>query len=114
MIIHSKTKIYITIVSIFLAIVLIFPTASTLANTNSSPTAIKPVSIDLTGTIHKIAVEGTCFQLAADNGKKYELIGKFPRRDGIKVRVSGVVATDTATICQVGQPLKIKSIRVIK
>jgi type 1 fimbria pilin len=105
----SNTKIKIAIASMILAIALVFPSNSILANTTS-----KATTIDLTGTIRKIAVEGTCFQLAADNGKKYELIGKFPRRDGVKVRVSGVVATDIATICQVGQPFKIKSIRVIK
>ena len=109
MINHSSTKIKIAIASIILAIALVFPSNSILANTTSNAT-----TIELTGTIRKIAVEGTCFQLATDNGKKYELIGKFPRRDGVKVRVSGVVDTDIATICQVGQPLKIKSIRVIK
>jgi hypothetical protein len=104
-----KNQIKIAIASMILAIALVFPSSSILANPTSSP-----ATVELTGTIRKIAVEGTCFQLAANDGKKYELMGKFPRRDGVKVRVSGVVATDVATICQVGQPLKIKSIRVIK
>jgi hypothetical protein len=100
---------------IILAVVMFLPTTlPALANPNMMTTQVKPVTVNLTGTIKKLAVEGTCYQLAADDGKKYELMGKFPKIDGTKVRVSGVVTTDVATICQVGQPLKVKTVRVIK
>jgi hypothetical protein len=109
-----KTKIYISVISLVFTIGVFLPIAPVLANPNTSPTQVKPATVSLTGTIHELAVEGTCYQLATDNGDKYELMGKFPKIDGTRVRVSGVVAADTVTICQVGKPLKVKSVRVIK
>ncbi len=105
-------KIYILVT--ILAMGICFPVIPALANPNISPTKVKPVTINLTGTIHKIAVEGTCYQLAADNGKKYELMGKFPKIDGTRVNISGVLSTDVVTICQVGQPIRVNTVRVIK
>ena len=106
-------KTWMTIASIILAIGIFMPITPTLANTESLIT-VKPPLVTLNGTIHKLAVEGTCYQLKTNEGKNYELMGKFPKREGVKVQVSGVVATDIATICQVGQPFKVKSIRVLK
>jgi hypothetical protein len=108
------SKTWIAIASIILTIGIFISTIPALANTNSSPSQDQPAIVNLTGTIRKLAVEGTCYQLATDDGKNYELIGKFPKRDGIKVQVSGVVDTDMVTICQVGKPFKVKSVRVIK
>jgi hypothetical protein len=108
------TKTWIAIASIICSIGIFISTIPALANTNSSPSQDQPAIINLTGTIRKLAVEGTCYQLATDDGKNYELIGKFPKRDGTKVQVSGVVETDVVTICQVGKPFKVKSVRVIK
>jgi hypothetical protein len=107
-------KIYISVIITIFAMGVFFPSLTALANTTTSPTKVRPATVTLTGTIHKLAVEGTCYQLAADNGKKYELMGKFPKIDGTRVRVSGSICTDLITICQVGQPLKIKAIKVIK
>lgn len=105
---------YILLMLIILTVGIFSPTTlPALANPPISAQA-QPVTVNLTGTIKKLAIEGTCYQLAADDGKKYELMGKFPKTDGTKVRVSGVVVTDMATICQVGQPLKVKTVRVIK
>ena len=106
-------KTWITTASITLAIGIFIQTLPALANTESLIT-VKPPLVSLEGTIHKLAVEGTCYQLTANNGKNYELMGKFPKRDGVKVQVSGVVATDVATICQVGQPFKVRSVRVLR
>ena len=108
----KTAKIYILV--IILAMGIFLPTVPVLANPNISPKKVKPVTMNLTGTIHKIAVEGTCYQLAADNGKKYELMGKFPKIDGTRVNISGVLSTDLVTICQVGQPIQINTVRVIK
>jgi hypothetical protein len=41
-------------------------------------------------------------------------MGKFPKIEGTKVQVSGITKTDMVTICQVGQPLQVKTVRVIK
>jgi hypothetical protein len=109
-----KTKIYISVITILCTIGVFLPIVPVLANPNNSPTQVKPATVSLTGTIHKLAVEGTCYQLATDNGEKYELMGKFPKIDGTRVRVSGVVSVDTVTICQVGKPLKVSAVRVIK
>jgi hypothetical protein len=108
------SKIHAVAISVILAIGSFFPMLPTLANPNPSIVKIKPVVVSLTGTIHKLSVEGTCYQLATDNGKKYELMGKFPKIDGTRVQVRGVIDTDTVTICQVGQVVKVKNVRVIK
>jgi hypothetical protein len=112
--ISNTTKIYILVISVILAMGIFAPTIPALANQNTSPAQVESATVNLTGTIHKLAVEGTCYQLAADNGKKYELMGKFPKIEGTKVQVSGITKTDMVTICQVGQPLQVKTVRVIK
>jgi hypothetical protein len=66
------------------------------------------------GTIKATGVEGGCYQLQADDGQRYELMGKFPKRDGFRVKVKGTIAQDVMTICQVGQPLRVKSWRPVK
>ncbi len=105
-------KICATIIKIILVISIFLPISATLANPN--PVKVKSAIVNLTGTIHKLAIEGTCYQLATDDGKKYELMGKFPKIEGTRVQVRGIIATDTVTICQVGQLVKVKSVRVIK
>jgi ribosomal protein S4E len=74
----------------------------------------KSATVTLTGTLKKVAVEGGCYQLVANDGKNYELLGKFPKQDGTKLQVTGTVATDIVTLCQVGQAFKIQSLKVIK
>ena len=108
------TKIYVLIIGAILAIGVLLPLPSAIANTNTSETQVKSATVNLTGTIKKIEVEGVCYQFAADNGKKYELMGKFPKIDGTRAQVSGVPKSDLATICQVGQPLQVKTVKVIK
>jgi hypothetical protein len=107
-------KVYIAVISIVFAMGVLLPIVPALANTTTSPTQVKAQTVNLTGTIRKLAVEGTCYQLATDNGQKYELMGKFPKTDGTRVQVRGTIATDVATICQVGQPLQVQTVRVIK
>jgi hypothetical protein len=107
-------KIYTILISTILAISIFWPIVPTIAGSNSQPVKARSEIVILTGTIRKLAVEGTCYQLASDDGKKYELIGKFPKIDGTRVQVHGTIKTDTVTICQVGQPVQVKSVRVIK
>jgi hypothetical protein len=108
----KTAKIYTIVISMILTICLLFPILPTLANPN--PVKVSSEIVSLTGTIHKLVIEGTCYQLATDDGKKYELMGKFPKIEGTRVQVRGVIATDTVTICQVGKPVKVRSVRVIK
>ncbi len=110
----TTIKTWMAIASIILSIGMFLPNVPALANTNSSQIQSKAEIVNLTGTIRKLAVEGTCYQLAANDGKNYEPIGKFPKRDGVKVQVSGVVVTDAVSICQVGQIFKVKSYRILK
>jgi hypothetical protein len=112
--IAGASKFYIAVVGIFLMMGLCSPMLPTLAMPNHSTTQIEPAIVTISGTIRKIEIEGTCYQLATDNGKKYELMGKFPKRDGMKVQVRGIIATDISTICQVGQPFQVKSYRTIR
>jgi hypothetical protein len=110
----TKPKFYPLMISTVLTIGICFPLWPALAIPATKSVQTKPINVNLVGTIHKLAVEGTCYQLAADSGKKYELMGKFPKIEGTRVQVRGVVVMDTATICQVGQLLKVKAVKVIK
>jgi hypothetical protein len=110
----NTTKIQIAVISIILTIGTLCSIVPAQASPTMSKAKVQPTTVNVTGTINKLAVEGICYQLAADNGKKYELMGKFPKIDGTKVQVSGVVKTDMVTICQVGQPLQVKTVKVIK
>jgi hypothetical protein len=110
----KAVKTYTTIISAILEICMFWPILPTLADSNSNPVKAKSAIVSLTGTIHKLAIENTCYQLATDDGKKYELMGKFPKIEGTRVQVRGIIATDAVTICQVGQPVKVRSVRVIK
>ena len=108
-----KTAKFCTItINVILVINILLPISPSFASPNS--VKVKPAIVNLTGTIRKLVIEGTCYQLATDDGKKYELMGKFPKIDGTRIQVRGVIATDTVTICQVGQPVKVRSVRAIK
>jgi hypothetical protein len=107
-------KICVSILGAIFAMGILLPLVPASANTSTDTTQVKSTTISLTGTIKKLAVSGTCYQLAADNGKKYELMGKFPKIDGTRVQISGIPKTDMVTICQVGQPLQVKTVKVIK
>lgn len=71
-------------------------------------------SIDVSGTIRFVNVEGGCYRLETLGRGNFELLGQFPRRDGLQVQVRGKLLQDTATICQVGQPLQVESVKVIQ
>lgn len=68
----------------------------------------------LIGTIHFLEVEGGCWQLEADTGRRYEL---QPRqappallRDGARVSVVGQPADESQTGCRVGLPIDVRSV----
>ena len=111
-----KDRVVIVWVSLIVLVMIVgmgLPIAPALASMSSS-TQVKPALVSLTGRINKLVVVGSCYQLTTENGQRYELLGKFPKRDGVKVKVTGVVVTDMVTICQVGQAFKVKSAQVLK
>ena len=110
----KTARIYTIVISTILAIDVFWQILPTFAGSNSQPAKVGLEVVNLTGTVRKLAVEGTCYQLNTNDGKKYELMGKFPKIDGTRVQVRGVIKTDVVTICQVGQPVQVKSVRVIK
>jgi hypothetical protein len=112
--IAKTVKAQVALISMILAAGMFLPISPTLAHPKNSGAVAKPTIVNLAGTVRVLAVEGTCYQFVGDNGKKYELMGKFPKVDGTRLQVRGVLATDTATICQVGQLIKVKGTRVIK
>jgi hypothetical protein len=100
MINRTATVYILLIISAIFGLGLRLSSLSTHADPNSHLVKAKPTNI----------TKGTCDQLVADDGKKYELIGKFPKIYDRKVRVSGSIDPDIITICQVGQPLKVEKI----
>jgi hypothetical protein len=112
--IAKAAKFYIAVIGTILIVGLCLPMLPTIANSTYPIAETQPAIVTISGTIHKLEIEGTCYQLSTDNGKKYELMGKFPKRDGMKVQVRGIIQTDVSTICQVGQPFNVKSYRTIK
>jgi hypothetical protein len=98
------------------------PTATT---PPATPTPSPPVPLDdappsagpsdgpvltLTGTVEQ-GVEAGCLVLTAD-GVTYLLLGaRALVRAGDRVTVEGVLATDVATTCQQGTPLRIREVR---
>lgn len=78
-----------------------------------SKSATKPSGqTTVTGTVFRSEVEGGCTGLRADDGKVYELLnsgGGSTIAAGARVRVTGLVRTDMATICQIGTPFEVLS-----
>jgi hypothetical protein len=114
MIIKATKVIWIAFLLVVLTMGPVQVSQTALAETTISSIPVKSTTVNLTGVIKKIAVEGTCYQLVADDGQKYELIGKFPKIDGTRVQISGIEKTDLVTICQVGRPLQVKTAKIIK
>lgn len=76
-----------------------------------SPASPRP-GTTLTGTVFHSDLEGGCLGLTGDDGKNYELLGSADREvltPGTRVRVSGRVRTDVATVCQIGTPFEVTS-----
>lgn len=73
----------------------------------------KQSSFKVVGILRYLPVEGGCYQIETDSGQTFEPLGNFPKQDGVRVEVHGQLVKDVATICQVGQPLQVKSIKII-
>jgi len=86
--------------------------AKILAQNPSSPS--QSSSINVAGVIRFVNVEGGCYSLKTQDGRSYELLGEFPKQDGLAVQVRGKLLPDTATICQVGQLLQVESVKALE
>jgi hypothetical protein len=66
------------------------------------------------GRVRKATHEGGCWRLDTDIGKSFELHGGGSRlyQDGLMVEVTGVPVNETASTCQVGSLLDVKSYRL--
>lgn len=84
-----------------------------LAVTNSSSQS-QGQDVTVKGKVKLIKVEGGCYQLVTTDNTHYELQGEFPKQDGLIVKVQGTLATDLVTTCQVGRPLQVKNIQILR
>lgn len=79
-------------------------------------TGAEPTRMELTGTMHLIQIQGGCWVLESDQGKRYELVGDqaslLPlRREGLRVSVEVEADPNLVGRCMVGQMVRL--IRVI-
>jgi hypothetical protein len=91
---------------------LLFPAAGTNADVIAATPPPTPV-ITLQGTLEKVNVSVGCFRLKTTNGESYQLIGRYPKRHGIRLEVSGRFADDVVGTCQIGRIFAVRSARTI-
>jgi hypothetical protein len=70
--------------------------------------------LHISGTVHFLQAESGCWQLEAENGRRYELLPEQAPtsllRDGATVDVVGQPAEGSATGCQVGMPIDVRRV----
>jgi hypothetical protein len=70
--------------------------------------------LHISGTVHFLRVENGCWQLEAENGRRYELQPEQAPasllRDGAKVSVVGQLAEGSETGCRVGMPIDVRRV----
>ncbi|GGA40161.1 hypothetical protein GCM10007416_11410 [Kroppenstedtia guangzhouensis] len=76
----------------------------------------EPQRMELTGTMHFLHIQGGCWVLEADRGRRYELVGDraslLPlRQEGLRVTVEVEADPDLVGRCMVGRMVRL--IRVI-
>jgi hypothetical protein len=77
----------------------------------------KTGSFVVAGTMRYVDVSGGCWQLEADDGRRYEVIGQNIgeiKRDGAKVELEVIPGGNLASICQVGEIIEVVRIVNIK
>jgi hypothetical protein len=79
----------------------------------AAPSTASPI-VTLKGKVKLIDVEGGCYQLITTDNTHYELQGDFPQQDGVIVKIQGTVVKDSVSLCQVGQPLLVKTAKILK
>jgi len=70
--------------------------------------------LHISGTVHFLRVENGCWQLEAENGRRYELQPEQAPasllRDGARVTVVGQPVEGSETGCQVGMPIDVRRV----
>ncbi len=93
---------------------MIFTAPPIWANDQALATTPPGQEITVKGKVKLINVEGGCYQLLTTTNTRYELQGEFPKQDGSIVKVRGTLAPDQVTTCQVGRPLQVQSIQILR
>jgi hypothetical protein len=71
-----------------------------------------PDHLSIRATVTYVSIEGGCWTLVTNTGKRYEPVN-LPaayQKDGLEVRVTLRARTDVASICMVGDLVEILSI----
>jgi hypothetical protein len=89
-----------------------WPSWSAIAAT--APSQAPGQNVTVKGKVKLINIEGGCYQLITTDNTHYELQGEFPKQDGLIVKVRGTLATDLVTACQVGRPLQVQNIQILR
>ncbi len=70
--------------------------------------------LHISGTVHFLQIENGCWQLEAENGRRYELQPEQAPgsllRDGARVIVVGQPAEGSETGCRVGLPIDVRRV----
>jgi hypothetical protein len=70
--------------------------------------------LHISGTVHFLQIENGCWQLEAENGRRYELQPEQAPasllHDGAMVNVVGQPAEGSETGCQVGMPIDVRRV----
>ena len=72
--------------------------------------------VTVQGTVHYQDLEGGFYTLASESGQLYNLIGLPPehRQQGLRIRVTGLVDPDTATMHMRGTPLQVERVQLLE
>ncbi len=72
-------------------------------------------TVTVQGTVHYQDLEGGFYTLTSESGRVYNLIGLPPehRQQGLRVRVTGLVDPETATIHMRGTPMQVEKVQVL-
>lgn len=74
--------------------------------------------LHISGTVHFLQVENGCWQLEAENGRRYELQPEQAPasvlRDGARVSVVGQPAERSETGCRVGMPIDVRRVVLVE
>jgi len=82
--------------------------------TNCSGNLTDPSQMSVNARVAFVDVEGGCWVLVTESGKRYEpvkLASEF-RKDGLKVAVRIVTRSDVGSYCMVGEVVEILAIEV--
>lgn len=71
--------------------------------------------VTVQGMVHYLDLEGGFYTLTSESGQVYNLIELPPehRQQGLRVKVTGLIDPDTATMHMRGTPLQVEKVQVL-